>query len=187
MPQKRVFIAINLPESVKKQIDAELLVLREKLPQGTRFVAREDWHITVSFLSQQSDESIGEIIGAMSSVMPRTAAPEIRFEDMVYGPEERSPRMVWIVASLKSSSLLGDIKHILEEELIQRKVRLGEGDRKFSGHITLARLNNFDTPPPPLENKVNFSFIPESLDLMESQPSHSGPRYHSLTAMDFQQ
>ena len=54
----RIFLAINIPLTVKKVIEDEINELRQKIPPGIRFLYKDTWHITVSFLGNQADEDI---------------------------------------------------------------------------------------------------------------------------------
>ena len=57
----RVFLAINIPLTVKKVIEDEISELKQNLPAGIRFLHKDTWHITVSFLGNQADENLVKI------------------------------------------------------------------------------------------------------------------------------
>lgn len=196
MQKKRIFIAINLPEQIRKALEKEIAGLVLKLPESVRFTPPDSLHFTLTFLGYQTDEDVGEVVAAMQEIVPQFAPPEIRFERIVYGPPlprrsdtregwvDAAPRMIWAVTDEKTSEALGEIKTALEEALAGRGVRFDREARKYLGHLTLARFECAKELPE-IETPFTPSFIPETVDLMESHLKRSGAEYGLLAVIEF--
>ncbi len=185
---RRLFIAINIPEDIKREIVQKRNILESILP-GARFVNEDNWHLTVVFLGYQEDEAILPIIEAMKTVSLKFEVPEIVLDNISYGPPKGAPRMIWLNGIEESSKKLSPLKILLEDELIENRVRFGLEKRAFNTHITLARFSEIPKKElPELEEKfqnLNWSFVPESLDLMESYLSRGGAKYEILQKFSF--
>lgn len=190
--RKHIFIAVNLSEYLQSALEKEAGNLFTKFPETVRFTNPESWHFTITFLGDQTDEDIGTIVETLLAIAPQFQPPEITINKIVYGPIGKTPRMIWAVTNDETSAALGEIKSALEDELARRGIRFEREQRKYHGHITLARpagrIGGFDAALrdfPQIEKPLALSFIPESVDLMESTLTHAGPEYALMTAVDF--
>lgn len=183
--KRRLFIALNLPESVKDAIEKEMENIRYQFTDDVRFIDRDQWHITVTFLGSQEDHMIPPILNGFRETTEEFRAPEIEFSDISYGPKKGTPSMIWLNGSLKSSKTLQPLKDFLEDSLVDNGVVFKREHRQLSIHITLARLMTTDNLP---ELSVPFSrtFSAPTLDLMESQRLNDGVEYEFLQKMPFQ-
>ena len=209
---KRLFLAINIPKDIKLKI-AQKRDLLESLIPGLRFVGEENWHLTLVFLGQQSDEALLPIVRSMRDLVPKFACPEINFSDISYGPLKGTPRMIWLNAGGvafkepgsralgrpsdglglngddKTSKILSNFKIALEDELIKNGVRFKLENREFNSHITLARFTQAHAKGLPEISKefkdLNWFFEAEGLDLMESHMSDKGAKYEILQRIEF--
>lgn len=182
--KRRLFIALNLPESIKDAIDKEMEKVRYQFTDDVRFIDREQWHITVTFLGNQEDHTIPSILNGFKAVTEEFEAPEIEFSDISYGPKKGTPSMIWLNGSLKSSKQLQPLKDFLEDSMVDYGVVFKREHRQLSIHITLARLMTVDDLPE-LDIPFNKTFSPPTLDLMESQPTSTGVAYEFLQKMPF--
>jgi 2'-5' RNA ligase len=175
----RIFIAVNLPESVKKSLGK----IQEKnaiLP--ARWTKKENLHITLVFLGYVADEDLMEICEKVSKVASENESFSVRLDKTLYGPPKKTPpRMVWVKG--ERSKELGKIQRDLEESL--SGVRQPEG-REFAPHITLARIKTWqwkEMEPeerPQVEEDLNLEFEVDSIEVMESYLRREGPRYEIL-------
>jgi 2'-5' RNA ligase len=191
MTKKRLFIAINLPDAVKKKISdviasLDLQINRKVAKQiGFRWMEPESWHLTISFLGYQLDEAIGPILKSMKEVGGYFAAFEIEFEDIIWAPADKAPRMIWMTGKEKTSNDLAGLKNKLEDLLIENGVRFKPEIRKYNAHLTLARFSdgkNFNDLNIDLSGVVknifqSLNFVAQNIDLMESEIEHGGARY----------
>jgi 2'-5' RNA ligase len=187
MTKKRLFIAINLPEEIKDKIGEMVEKIRYELVEDVRFLDRENWHITVTFLGYQGDEFIDPILGAIKHTAKNLKQLEIKLANIDYGPKGKTPRMIWLNADVKTSKNLAVLKENLENNLIDRGVVFKKEYRQMNAHITLARFKRARARKklPDIKTDLNLNFQPESLDLMESHLSRSGAEYIILQAVKF--
>jgi len=190
---KRLFIAINLPKNIKNRIDAVVAELEEK-EKNIRFLPSDNWHLTVSFLGDQPDEAIPGILDALKKTVKKYSDIftdedfKIEFDEFVYGPSNKPPRMIWLKGTEETSQRIGELKKDLENNLFANNVRFESENRKYSSHITLARFREGEI------NKISnhsiaqaqFSFFVKSLDLIESFLSRNGAEYDILQEVDFE-
>ena len=185
---RRLFLAINIPDDIKKKISKKVSLLEPLIP-GAKFVGEENWHITLVFLGQQPDEALLPIIGSMKSSASRSSCPEINLSDISYGPLNGTPRMVWLNGDKNISKTLSSLKTSLEDELIKNGVRFKLENREFNTHITLAKFseisrNNLANLDGSFKD-LNWFFEAESLDLMESRLSGNSAKYEILQRIEF--
>ncbi|MBI2036943.1 MAG: RNA 2',3'-cyclic phosphodiesterase [Candidatus Liptonbacteria bacterium] len=184
--QRRLFIAINLPERAVHEIDAEVAALEPLFKNAPmRFLRPETWHLTLTFLGGQDDEAVGEIVHAVEETAADSSVFPVRLTKLLYGPPGRAPRMIWLGADTESTDRLAELKTRLDEALRERDVRIEEAERRFEGHLTLARFSGPMPALPPLDMARPIEFEALSLDLMESLPGDGGPRYDCLGSVPF--
>ncbi len=205
MQKKRIFIAINLPQGVRDELERHIADLALKVPESVRFVALEFLHFTLTFLGDQTDETIGDIVSVMREIIPQFLPPEIAITGIVYGPPGGAPRMIWAMTDEASSEAVSEIKTALEDALAERGVSFEREARKYLGHLTLARLAvalasskpsaqhgpvkraRFERIEslPDIAVPLNIRFIAESADLMESNLKRSGAEYAVMAEVEF--
>ena len=174
---KRVFVAINLPDEVKEEIGDKIRDIDSK---EIRIIPPENWHLTVSFLGNQSEGSLLEIIESIKIITDEFPAPLIELTKIVYGPARSRPRMVWVVGTEESSKKIANLKRRLGDELKNRGIKFNHDEyRRYNLHITLARFsaesnfavnNRLDIP-------LTCRFAPNNIDLMESNLKRNGAEY----------
>lgn len=210
---KRLFIAINLPLEIKRrltqiitQINAEIFPRQSASgPRSSawRWLPPENWHLTISFLGEQSDETIQNILKSIETttrdmVFLRRPRQELKieFEKIVLGPPNKPPRMIWLTGTKETSRMLGEIRDDLENNLIKNGVRFQPENREYNAHLTLVRFKSIfgtsdvlnidkklrDIGCPEIEK---LSFIVQSLDLMESHLKRTGAEYEILASCKF--
>ncbi|MCJ7787087.1 RNA 2',3'-cyclic phosphodiesterase, partial [Patescibacteria group bacterium] len=85
----RVFIAINLPENIKKKLTDYQLKWPE-LP--CRWTKKENLHITLAFLGYLTDEELFEVCKITKEVALRHEPFFINLNKILYGPPKQPPR-----------------------------------------------------------------------------------------------
>ena len=177
----RVFIAINLPEEVKK----ELARFSDKWPElPAKWTPKNNLHITLEFLGDLTDQEIGDTCEIVKEVAKRHKSFDINLNKVLYGPPKKNPpRMVWCDG--EKSEELGELKNDLEESLLE-KVRFRPDEKSFITHITLARIlemefRMFDLDErPEINEDIDLVFTVESIEVMESELKRGGPQYTIL-------
>ena len=179
----RIFIAINLPEEIKKKL-ADYQSKWPELP--IRWTKKENLHITLIFLGYLNDEELLEICKITKEVASRNELFSINLNKIHYGPPKKiPPRMVWV--SGEKSSDFTVLRDDLERSLATSdQVPFSPENRAFSPHITLGRIKTWEwrqiepEERPEVNEEINLSFEVNSIDLMESQLKRGGSEYTIL-------
>jgi 2'-5' RNA ligase len=172
MRPKRIFIAINLPESTKKK----LLAYQDKWPElPARWTTKENLHLTLVFLGNTSEAELQQLTERCRQVGESHKPFELRINHIQYGPNEHRPRMIW--AALETSQELLSLQKDLETT---------PEKQPYSPHLTLARLRLFELQRmeqeelPQITEDVSLSFPVDSFEIMESELARSGAKYVQL-------
>jgi len=180
----RIFIAINLPEDIKKELSS----FQSKWPElPCRWTKKENSHITLMFLGYLSDEELLEVINITKEVASRNQSFSINLIKICYGPPKKMPpRMVW--AEGEKSEELGKLQKDLENSLLSSSFKgLPEPEaRPYTPHITLGRIRAWEfrqiepEERPIVDEDVSLSFEVNSIEVMESQLKREGSEYTIL-------
>ena len=158
----RIFVAINLPEEVKK----ELFLYEKKWPDlPAKWTPKDNLHITLQFLGALTDQEVGEVCVAVKEVVEKHSSFSLNLNKILYGPPLRqgfagqAPKFVW--AEGDKSEELAMLRDDLEMAIIE-KVSFVPEVRVFALHITLARISawGFKTIDPEERPEIN-----ENIDL----------------------
>ena len=124
----RLFTGIEIPSGVALALD----MLRGGLP-GARWIDRENYHITLRFIGDVDDRVAQEV----AHVLGRVERPAFDLHiDGLASFGGRKPRAV--VASVAPEQALFDLQ--AEQERLMRRIGLEPEPRKYTPHVTLARL-----------------------------------------------
>ena len=126
----RIFTGLELPANVAQS----LATLRGGLP-GARWIDPENYHLTLRFIGDVDDTVAREV----ASLLGKVSRPplELRFDGLSsFGG--RRPRAV--VATLAQTPALMELQ--AEHERLMQRVGLEPEGRKFTPHVTLARLRD---------------------------------------------
>ena len=185
----RIFIAINLPEDIKKKL-ADYQGKWLELP--CRWTKKENLHITLMFLGYLSNEELLEVLRITKEVASRNSSFSISLKKILYGPPKKMPpRMIWIEG--EKSEGLGKLQSDLENSLLSSAVPLSSGkgknineSRPYAPHINLGRIKTWEfrriepEERPEVNEEINLSFEVNSIDVMESELKRGGPNYTIL-------
>jgi len=177
----RVFIAINLPADVQKQ----LFLYSEKWAElPAKWTAKDNLHITLEFLGGLTDVEIGEVCDVVKEVAKRHSSFSLTLNKVSYGPPKKEPpRFVWVGG--EKSDELAELKNDLQESLLER-VRFRPDEKGFTVHITLARIVEWEFKKfeiderPEVNEEIDLIFSIESIEVMESELKRGGPVYTVL-------
>ena len=156
--KRRVFVAINLPEKVKKGLAS----YQDKWPElPVRWTKKDNLHITLEFFGCLAE---GELLNALKDteeLASRHKPFSVTLNKTCYGPPGKPARMVWAI---------GD--RVKELDLLP--------------HITLGRINVWEfrkiepEERPVLDEDININFKVSSIEIMESVLKRGGPEYTIL-------
>ena len=125
----RLFIAIDLPERLKD----ELAIISFGLPQA-RWVGPEQFHLTLRFIGEVDGALFRDIKSGLESVI---GSPfPLTLDSLGCFPPRRDPQVLWV--GIENSVELLELRKKVESCL--SKLGIAPEQRKFSPHITLARI-----------------------------------------------
>lgn len=185
----RIFIAINLPEEIKK----ELVDFQKKWPDlPARWTKPKNIHITLAFLGYLTDQELFEVSKIVKEVASKYQPFEVKLNKVCYGPLEKKPaRMIWAVG--EKSEKFGSLRKDLERRLAEsQNVRYIPEKREFSPHITLARIRQWEfrriepEERPEINEDINFNFEVNSIEIMQSQLKRGGAEYSIFESFELE-
>ena len=166
----RLFIALEIPQSAA----LSLSLLRGGLP-GARWIDRENFHITLRFIGDIDHRTADEVVEALD----RVSRPEFTLTLAGTGFfGSKKPHSIW--AGVQPSSQLATLQADIERAC--QRIGLPPEPRKFTPHVTLARLKNarVDDVVHYLTGRGDFSAMPFTVGrflLMSSRDSTGGGPY----------
>jgi RNA 2',3'-cyclic 3'-phosphodiesterase len=124
----RLFTALELPETIVSQ-----LALMRGGVVGARWLEPEDYHVTLRFIGDIDARAAREIAETLGDV--RRPKAQVRFEGLSWfgGDKPRS-----LIAKVKAEPALMDLQ--AEHERRLRRIGVEPETRKYTPHVTLARL-----------------------------------------------
>lgn len=126
----RLFAALNLPHSALMQLS----LLRGGLP-GARFIDPENYHLTLRFMGDVENHLADEIVAGLDRVKRRSLSFGIAGLGVFGG---KKPHSVYAIPTpcAQLHELQDDIERVCQ------RLNLPPDSRKFTPHITIARLRN---------------------------------------------
>ena len=124
----RLFVALALPDAVAD----DLLALRGGVP-GARWSAREQLHLTLRFIGEVDGRDAAAIDDALASIRAPRFTLELKGVGEFGG---KNPRALW--AGVRDEAPVAHLQRKVESAI--QRVGLPPEERKFSPHVTLARL-----------------------------------------------
>lgn len=154
---KRLFVAINLPMELKRELFEIQKEINSQLGEELaelkvfKWVAMENLHLTLKFIGEKGDKEIPKIIIETENMAKSQKLFEIKTERVCYDNERQLPRLIWLTTN--------------------------------KGHITLARIKQWIFKKieveerPSINQDFEFRFPVKSIELMESVLKRTGPEY----------
>lgn len=166
----RLFISLDIPEEIKKEITK----IQKRLPEFKgKKTEKQNLHLTLKFLGEVPFSKLDEIKNKLSEIK----LPEFKTKISKLGFFSKSEiRIIWL--------LMSDCEK-LQKEVDEKLSEIFPKEKRFMGHLTIARVKS-------VENKKEFIEALESLDkirnferefsvkefnLMQSVLNPSGPEY----------
>jgi RNA 2',3'-cyclic 3'-phosphodiesterase len=127
----RLFTGLEIPSEV-----AFALSLKRGGLSGARWIDTDNYHITLRFIGDIDDRMADDVCSLLGST--RRRGPLTITIDGLDSFGGRKPRAVF--ARTSGSAALSELQ--AEQEQLMRQVGLAPETRKFTPHVTLARLKN---------------------------------------------
>lgn len=170
----RLFTALDFPEDVRERLAG----LGGGVP-GARWTEPENLHLTLRFIGEVPDDQAADIAAALSAV--QAPAFDLVLDGVGVFGSGRNARILW--AGVERSEALSHLQAKVESALVRAGVPAEE--RKFSPHVTLARLK--DAPQERigrfLSDRGLFRAGPmrmEHFTLYRSHLGRTGPVYEAI-------
>lgn len=139
---KRVFIAINATNPLESTLLPTLKKLKissNRKEMEIKWTPSSNYHITLSFLGERTDEEVEKIKEAILETAESAASFDLHIGGMSAFPEVFEGRVIWL--GVQNSRILNQTKAVLDEELSKKITYLGEA-QKYVPHLTIARLRS---------------------------------------------
>lgn len=177
----RCFIAIELPDEIKKNIDTYVEQLKAA-KADVKWVPAKNLHLTLKFLGSTPEELLTEINRKLSS----TAKLHDRFTCRISGagvfPNIKQPRVIWL--GIKDAEEMIKLQKDADESMAELGFK--KEDREFNPHLTIGRARspkNKDMLIKELATlkEVDFGKIEvQNITLMKSELKPGGAEYFRL-------
>jgi len=183
----RCFIAIDIPDTLRENLANSLEILHKRL-SSAKWVAPQNYHISLSFLGEINDESLNRLRKIIQTAVGGISHFTINIKGTgVFGKIE-SPRVLWAGVEYCEPLLLlqSNLTVLLNENSFPVE------DRKYSPHLTLARFSRPERSQYLGEwldkfKYYNFGKVEvKAILLMQSILQSRGPIYHMVESFDLQ-
>ncbi|MGE0493618.1 MAG: RNA 2',3'-cyclic phosphodiesterase [Vulcanimicrobiota bacterium] len=170
----RLFIAVKLPTDAAQSVSELVERLRPQV-RGVKWVDPGLMHFTLKFLGETEPSRLGQIQAALAQVQ---AAPfEVQLEAAGAFPNQGRPRVLWVGVSDGAQPM-----SLLAEQIEQVLGRPRE-ERPFKPHLTIGRIKRPTRQPDLQLPQARLArFRVESFELIRSQLTPAGPKYHVLSS-----
>ena len=182
----RVFIAIELPESVKSSLAAIQREIKSAERDCVKWVAPDNIHLTLKFLGDVDANRIPALADAMSAAGKDIAPFRLNLDTPGAFPNTRNPRVIWVGLAGEMETL-HNLQRNIENALIA--LDFPREDRNFSPHLTLGRVRDKATPAnrhglgeavSSLQTTRSMPFDVSSVNLIQSTLTREGAVYNRL-------
>ena len=190
MEPVRCFIAVELPEEIKKGLKD----LQARLKSGGQFPAK--WvdpysiHLTLKFLGNVSQDRLDEITAAMEEASQGVSPFNLEVKGLGVFPNPRRVQVAWVGVG-------GEVEKLahLQQRLETKLVPLGFApeNRRFTPHLTLARIRDrasaderqrFGQLITDTEFEAAYPWPVTAVNLMRSQLTREGAIYSRISSVE---
>jgi RNA 2',3'-cyclic 3'-phosphodiesterase len=179
----RAFIAVELPETLKKELYELEAQLKNTSPPIVKWVDPNSIHITLKFLGEISEDSVDELTLAIEESAQGIQPFQLEVREVGAFPNLERVQVLWV-------GVKGNLEKItqLQKNIESNTEQLGfsRESRAFSPHLTLGRVRNEARPNEcqrlgKLLTDTSFTALHNvnvaAVNLMKSQLTPTGPVY----------
>ncbi|MDH4161187.1 MAG: RNA 2',3'-cyclic phosphodiesterase [Nitrospirota bacterium] len=182
----RLFIAIELPESLKQEIGTVREQLR-KSGADANWTRPEGIHLTLKFLGEVEESLVPLIKGSLAAACRGIGKFRIEIAGAGAFPNLKAPRVLWL-------GVQGDVEKLgaLQASVEDGMADLGfeREERKFSPHLTLGRVK-FPRPRDNWQDRISEirdvqlgGFEAGHVSLMKSELRRDGAVYTEMARIE---
>ena len=176
----RAFVAIFPPPELQAAVTGALEIV-QRLDDKVRWVRPENIHLTLKFLGNVQEETLGNLCAALEETCAGHKPFDIGLVRLGAFPSARRARILWIGVDAGSSDQLRALAADLESAFIP--LGFEREKRAFTPHLTLGRIRsrpvNFDGRPMTIRD---LRFRVRHIELIESTLSPEGATYRTIQA-----
>jgi len=97
MSTKRLFFGVRLPLEIHHILgEIQRLATQEDNENALRWVRPENFHVTLHFLGDTSEEIVPELIASFGATVARIPSSTVALDRAGAFPNQRRPRVVWV-------------------------------------------------------------------------------------------
>ncbi|MBU4331593.1 RNA 2',3'-cyclic phosphodiesterase [Patescibacteria group bacterium] len=172
----RLFIAINLPEPLKKRL-AKLILELERRNKGlpVKWTNPEGLHLTLHFLGYLEEQQIPQVEKILEKVNKNCPPFIMRLDNIDVFPNFDNPRIIFVDCGKLGGGKACSIQKAIGEEL--EKGGFDVESRPWHEHVTIARVKDKCQLNIPRVEMGESDFEVRSIELMESQLTPGGAKY----------
>ncbi|CUU11404.1 MAG: RNA 2',3'-cyclic phosphodiesterase [Fimbriimonadales bacterium] len=179
----RLFVAVLIPPDLMHRLAQEQARLKRHLPdRALRWVAPENFHITLLFLGEQPEERLSAIREAVQQASSEVAPFTIQVQGLGVFPNWNRPQVLWSGVE-QGTAPLTQLAQRLQQNLLETPER-----KPFHAHITLARIKEGQSDlakrllmqVEPRKNHLFGAYEASHISLMLSELTPQGSRYTEL-------
>ena len=189
----RAFLAIEVSDDVKSALTELTNHLDRARIDGLKPVRPENMHLTLKFFGDVSSTRVDSIVGTITRAAKAMHPFTLRLGNVGAYPNSRNPRVLWV-------GLDGDVVSLQEAHSRIENALVGinikPDSRKFSPHLTVARLRNRSSPSErrraaevllTAEYQTRHPIPVERFSLIRSILRPEGPQYTTLADITLDQ
>jgi 2'-5' RNA ligase len=139
----RAFIAVELPEELKKELAALEMLLKNNGPPIVKWADPNSIHITLKFLGEIATESAEELMLALEEAAQGVAPFKLEVRKLGAFPAPDRPQVIWVGVKGEVDKISG-----LRQKIEANCEQLGfsRENRPFTPHLTLGRVRDEARP-----------------------------------------
>lgn len=183
----RTFLAIDLPEEIKVQIENIQSRLKASI-KGIRWTRPEGIHLTLKFFGNISENKIADISSVVEKNTVDIRPISLKVSTLGAFPNLKRPRVLWLGIG-GSVEKLSDLQKEIEKDL--ESIGFQTENRAFRAHLTLGRIKspkNVKGLSEIIKNEEIYdagSFCAGGLTLLKSDLTPQGAIYTKLAYFPF--
>ena len=135
----RTFVAVELDDSIKAHIAADIAQLRQEQIDNMRLVRPEGVHLTLKFLGDIDANRVPAVADAMTQAAARHAPFSLALGQPGVFPNTNRARVIWI-------GVEGDLQllRLLQSDIEEALIAAGFPPEKqrFNPHLTIGRMHH---------------------------------------------
>ncbi len=149
---KRVFIGIPLGKNISENL-RETLAPFDTFQKSFYWIPQENWHVTLSFIGDVTEESLSEIQKEVSAFVSSQKYFNVYFNAIESFPS-KSPKKL-VITMVKNRNLM-DLQYGLRNVL--KKYIGAQAEKSFFPHVSVINLKRTPEIPAILEKAASMQF-----------------------------